>query len=613
MTLRWKLLLAQAPLVAAMLVGAVVGGVTVSSLARRSEDILKDNFRSVLAAQRMKESIERLDSAAMFLLTGRRAAGETPATDHRRRFEQELEVQEGNITEPGEAEATRALRAHWTAYQAKYDRFVRTPRGSKRAGAYFDDLLPAFRAVKDAADVILDINQDAMLRKSDAARQSARRFRLLLVSGALGGCLLGLLVSAVFTARVLRPVSVLAQAARRIGEGDLAARARVTGSDEIAALAGEFNTMAERLQQYRESSLGELLEAQGASQATIDSLPDPVLILDVEGRLTNANRAAETLLRMKVEHGASDSLASADPAIRAVAERVHQHVISGRGTFSPKALEEAFRVLTPDGERHFLPRASPVYSETGNVTGTTLVLQDVTRLLRFDELKNNLVATVAHEFRTPLTSLRMAIHLCTEQTVGPLTDKQADLLFAAREDCERLQNIVDELLNLSRIQAGRIELRTSAVPADALVRAAVDAHRPSAVKKHVELHVEILPGIGDVQADADRVQLVFANLLANAIRHSPEGGAVVIRATPKEGMVRFEVTDEGPGVPWEYHEVIFEKYFQVPGQPSGGVGLGLFISREIVQAHGGQIGLDSDVGKGSTFWFTLRQEEPAPT
>src|SRR6185436_19399903 len=149
-----------------------------------------------------------------------------------------------------------------------------------------------------------------------------------------------------------------------------------------------------------------------------------------------------------------------------------------------------------EGERKLLPRATPVYDEERTVVGTTIVLQDVTRLLRFDELKNNLVATVAHEFRTPLTSMRMAIHLCTEGSVGPLTPKQADLLFAAREDCDRLQTIVDELLDVSRLQEGRPMFQPSRISAEGLVRQAVDAHDSEAGGAKVQLRPEVLPGVG---------------------------------------------------------------------------------------------------------------------
>lgn len=604
MTLRSKLLLAQAPLVLALVLMGVVASAVIGSLGQSSEDILEENYRSVLAAQRMKEAIERMNSGALFMVVGERARGIEQAGLHRQHFEAELRVQEDNITESGEREATRRLRAEWTTYQEALAR-LRDESVERARDVYFRELLPRFERVRAASDAILALNQDTMVRKSDAAKRAASRFNTMVVGLTVVGCILALLMSTTLTTRLLRPLGVLSQTARRLGEGDLEARARVEGNDEIARLSRELNTMADRLAQYRKSSLGELLEAQQASQAAIDSLPDPVLVLGNDGALRHVNLAAESLLKVDLDRGDRDALLGLDPVVRDVIEHMHQHVVSGRGAYAPRGLEESFRLTTPDGDRHLLPRATPVYAEGGAVVGATIVLQDVTRLQRFDELKNDLVATVAHEFRTPLTSLQMAIHLCVEQVVGPLTEKQADLLHTAREDCDRLQSIVNELLDLSRIQSGRVELHREPLEVEAVVEKALEAHRHVAAERHVELRSEVLPGMGHVLADGERIQLVFSNLLTNAIRHSPEQGTVSVRASASAEQIRFEITDQGAGIPWEYHQAIFDKFFRMPGAPAGTAGLGLFITRELVTAHGGEIGLRSEPGRGSSFWFTL--------
>jgi signal transduction histidine kinase len=367
--------------------------------------------------------------------------------------------------------------------------------------------------------------------------------------------------------------------------------------------------MADRLDRYRRSSLGELLLAQQAAQSAIDSLPDPVVVFDANGDVLIVNRAAEGLLGIELGAGSVGALGTVDAALRAVIEQARSHVLGGKGAYVPRGFEDAVRVATDgEGDCYYLARATPVYGEQGGITGATVILQEVTRLHRFDQLKNDLVATVAHEFRTPLTSLRMAIHLCLEQRIGPLTDKQSDLLYAARDDCERLQRIVDELLDLAKIQGGRMQLSLRKVAPRALIDEAVGVHGALAAARNVELAAQVTPALPELAVDRDRIQLVFANLMTNAIRHSPPGAAVHIRGSAANGTVRFEIADQGPGIPRDQREAIFDKFAQGVASP-GGAGLGLSIAREIVTAHGGQIGVDSELGRGSTFWFTIPSQE----
>ena len=605
MKLRTQLLLAQGPLAVALVLVGAVQVFTLSDLVQSGQNILKDNFRSVLAAQRMKEAIERIDSAAMFLVIGERDRGLAQEAQFRPKFEQELVVQEGNITEPGEAEATSQLRQLWTRYQSQVDEFKARRDQDSLKRYYLATLNPSFVAVKDAADVILDLNQDAMVQKSETLRRRGEQARQLTVLGVVAAFIAGLWISSTLTARALRPVSILSQAVGRLGQGDLDARARVDEGGEIGQLAADFNAMADRLKGYRESSLGELLQAQQASQAAIDSLPDPVIIFGADGRILNVNRSADAVLGLSLEAG-GDPLARVNPELREVLEKARAHVLAGKGIYLPRGYEDAVRVDLPDGARFFLPRASPVYAEASGVTAATVILQDVTRLKRFDELKNDLVATVAHEFRTPLTSLRMAIHLLAEGAVGPVNEKQADLLASARQDCERLQGIVDDLLDLSSIQSGRLELQIRPVSATELLSKAIASQQFAADQKDIHLESSVAADLDKIEIDPDRIGLVLNNLLSNAIRHTPEGGRVSIHVGRSEGATRFEVTDTGEGIAPEYQKRVFEKFFRVPGNgATGGAGLGLSISRDIVEAHGGEIGMQSRPGHGSTFWFTV--------
>lgn len=606
MKLRTKLLLAQLPLALALFLVGVLAISTLHRLGGASQTILNENYRSVLAAQRMKESVERMDSAALFKLSGHWEEGAGMASENRKIFEMELAVEEGNVTEPGENEAVKTLHEQWTAYRTGYDGFAGDSDPNRSRAFYFSTLYPLFLEVKESADRVLNLNQDAMVRKSDRVRQIASRMNRLTIGSTVIFAMIGIAISTMLIRRLLRPLSILTQATHRLGEGDLVVRALVEGRDEIARLAEEFNTMAERLEKYRRSSLGELLQSQQTTQAAIDSLPDPVLVFDLEGRLINVNAASEELLGLK--HSAVPDY-GLDRLPREFADAIgnaRAFVLGGKGARVPKSFDEAVRLPSNQGDRWFLVRAHPLHGDEAGIQGVTVLLQDVTRLRRFDELKTDLVSTVAHELRTPLTSLHMAIHLCLDETVGALNEKQGDLLFAAREDCQRLQTMVDDLLDLSRIQSGRVEMKRQPITIGSLLAHALNLHQIGASEKDIRLEIDPSALSDDrVNADPERIGLVFTNLITNAIRHTGPGGSIVLGVVRQNERVRFEIRDTGEGIAPEYQPRVFDKFFRVPGSQTSGVGLGLSICREVIEAHGGEIGVESIPGQGSVFWFVL--------
>jgi HAMP domain-containing protein len=294
MTLHRKLVLAQAPLALGLVLVGMVSAVVTTRLGERSRLILADNYRSVLAAQRMKEALERIDSHAVFMMVrSQPLEARSAIAGHRAIFESELRVQEGNITETSENAVTDRLRAAWNAYRRSIDEYLALPTGQEARGGdggdklstmYFAILQPSFLRVKELAEEILSINQDAMVKKSDGAVESARVFERVVMVAVFLALLLGVVASTTLTSRLLGPLRVVNAAVRRFGGGDLAARAIVQGQDEIAALAVEFNRLAEKLERYRASTLEELIHGQQAAQAAIDGLPDPVLLLDAKGQ-----------------------------------------------------------------------------------------------------------------------------------------------------------------------------------------------------------------------------------------------------------------------------------------------------------------------------------------
>ena len=329
MRLRAKLLLAQLPLAVALF---AVGGIAVWSVATiggQPERILHDNYRSIRAAQQMRESIDRLDTETLKVLVGRRNDAIRQIPLQREYFASALKTETENITEDGEQAAADNLQTSWNEYCENLDHYLAASDESVLTKFYFDNLEPAAARVRESVDKILSINQDAILAKRDEAQNVGNWTGRWLLAVALAALLIGLAASIWLINRLLVPLSLLTQAVSRLEEGDFLARAYVQNKDEIGQLAEQFNAMAERLQDYRNSSLGELLLAQRAAKAVIDSIPDPVIVFLADGRILELNRKAE-LLTGGQSDADSGVLTAMSPELRSAVETAIAHVLQGK-------------------------------------------------------------------------------------------------------------------------------------------------------------------------------------------------------------------------------------------------------------------------------------------
>jgi signal transduction histidine kinase len=231
---------------------------------------------------------------------------------------------------------------------------------------------------------------------------------------------------------------------------------------------------------------------------------------------------------------------------------------------------------------------------------------DVTKFHLLDRLKSDMVSTVSHELKTPLTSVQMAVHLLLEEVVGPLNSKQLELLLAARQDADRILAMINDLLDLTRIEQGRVKLDLEPLAVRDLVGDALDRVQSRAQDAGITMKAKVETGLPDVLVDRDRIEHVFDNLIVNAIQHTDRGDTITVEAMADGNSVRVVVADTGEGIPDEELPRIFEKFYRVPtSRHQGGAGLGLAIVREIIAAHGGRIEVESEAGKGARFTFTL--------
>ncbi len=604
-TLRTKLLIVVMPLLAIM-VGLGLWAITMFwRLGNNIDLILRENYRSVRASQDMKEALERMDSAQWFAIGGKLDLARRQDRENRAKFEASLKVEQRNVTLPGEQEMADDLTRLYAAYTVKSDTFFSLDRGRKAEleRFYFEELQPIFDAIRRRADDVLESNQQNMVDEKDRSRRMAESSTRLMLLALVVSAAVASALAVAASRSILGPIRAVTRAARGMARGDLDQVVPATTRDELGELAEAFNTMARTIRAFRQAGTARLLRAQQAAQSTIDSFPDPVIVVDPSGAVERANPAARRVLGVAPTDDRPAAWTPPPQLREPLAE-----VLGGKVDRRLIQLEHALGYRDDGQERFYLPHVLAIRDEGQHLIGAAVVLTDVTRFRLLDQLKSDMVSTVSHELKTPLTGVQMTVHLLLEEVVGPLNAKQIELLLAARQDSDRLLAIVNDLLDLTRIEQGRVRLDpVASSPAD-LVAAAVGRSGPRAKDLGVELSGSVEPGLPPVSVDLDRVEHVFDNLVGNALAHTPRGGSVKLSAAPEAdpGAVRFDVADTGEGIAPEHLGRIFEKFYRVPGSKvAGGAGLGLAIAREIVAAHGGRIDARSRPGRGTTFAFTL--------
>lgn len=407
-----------------------------------------------------------------------------------------------------------------------------------------------------------------------------------------------------------RPIAELIDGIRRIADHDYSASLRLEGSRELEEASANFNRMARRLAEYHESSVSRLMASKLYMESLINAMSEPIIGLDGERRLLFINKAALALLNLKgdgLTGRSAEEIAMGNDLLRRLVRGLLEEDcpdVAGRK-------KEPLKIYANDKESYF--RVSYIHidmpAQSGvdpTKRGSVIVLQNITEFRELDAAKTTFISTVSHELKTPISAIMMSLQLLEDERVGTLSEDQRRLAEGIRENNERLLNITGELLNMTQVESGKLQLKPKITKPIELIDYAIKANRVQAEKFGIQVEVDYPERIGRLFVDSEKIAWVLTNLLSNAIRYSYENGRVIIGARQKdERSVEMFVRDFGKGIDPRYHESIFEHYFRVPGTKVQGTGLGLSISRDFVEAHGGKLAIDSEIGKGSTFTMTL--------
>lgn len=579
MKIKVKLTLGVGLLFLMIILLAAVGARYINALKTDTENILVANYNTLDYSRQMLLALdEDMTSEASI-----------------KKFNTHLNKQQKNITEIGEREITERLSGDFEKLKANPNKM---------------ELYISLR--KDLSDLML-INMQAIERKSNIAKQTAKTANLwIAITGTL--CFMiafSLLIN--LPGNIANPVKELTESIKQIADKKYSQRVHFESNNEFGELATSFNTMAEKLEEYNNSNLAKLMREKTRIETLINNMHDPVIGLDENKKIIFANGEALKIAGLKQEEVVgknSQELSVHNDLIRSLLQE-----LSYEGGSGNKPEKKPLKIFADGKESYFEKEiltisVVPTGEQTPQVIGHVIILRNITSYKELDFAKTNFIATVSHELKTPISSIKMSSQLLENEKVGSLNPEQKNLVESINEDATRLLKITAELLNMTQVESGNIQLGILPAEPKKILEYAINANKTQAEERKIKFEIASPENISQVLADSEKTAWVLTNLISNAIRYSYENAIIYLTIKETENKIQFSVKDTGQGIAPQYISKIFERYFRVPGSQKDGTGLGLSISKEFIEAQGGAIKVQSDFGAGSIFTIELNKSIP---
>jgi PAS domain S-box-containing protein len=573
MKIKTKLRLGIGILFTMILVLSAVGVHNINALKNDTKNILADNYNTLEYCKNMIASLD--------VIRQKKSGFDD--------FVKNLDLQKKNITEPGEGEATEKI-------SRQLAQLKENPR----------DVNLHLLLISDISR-IMELNMAAIQRKSDIAEKTAKTANQWIVITSTLCFILGMTLFVNLPGNIANPVRELTNSIREIAAKNYSQRVYYRGKNEFGELANSFNTMAEKLEEYNSSNLSKILIEKMRTETLINNMHEPVIGLDENKMVLFINNEALKISGLRADEIIGKSavdIAVGNDLLRSLVDDLTQ---TEKLDIKPPA---PLKIYADNKESYFEKEIvsisiTPTGERDKRQIGHVIILKNITPFKELDFAKTNFIATVSHELKTPISSIKMSLLLLENQNTGHINLEQQQLIESIKEDSDRLLKITGELLNMSQVETGNIQLNIQQSRPEQILEYALEAVKVQAEQKQVELMVEKEENLPDVKADTEKTAWVLINFLTNAIRYSQQQGHIQIQIKQHEKGIQFSVKDDGKGIDSRYRSKIFNRYFQVPGSAKSGTGLGLAISKEFIEAQGGLIGVNSEIGMGSTFFFEL--------
>lgn len=578
----------------------------IESLNKASQTILKDNYLSIESANKMIDNLDIIDNSQVILSSDSyrdKTVFQNEYKESKSIFEKSLSISEGNITETGEREVLQNLRKEYQSYISK----IESADSSGTGNRYTMELLPSYKKVKQFCYELLNLNEKAMLRKNDEVKNISRDTEIYMLAITAVSLFLVLVIILKAPGTIIQPIYELTKKVGAISEKKYSERIEVKSENEVGMLALSFNKMAEKLSEYEKSNVEKLIAEKKRAEAIVDNMRDAIIVLDENNDLILMNNVGSELLGLsgkEVIGKSASSIADSNNLFKNIFEEKDklQDVFSGEN-------KNYLRIINKDKEEFYLRDYTDVLDANGNRIGVIIVLKNVTGFKELDEIKSGFVATVSHELKTPLAAINMSLRLLNDSRIGELNAEQKKLTEEMKNEIRRLLKMVNELLNLSKIESGGEAYNYQFISVDELIDASVTPMLMQFEQNKVEFNFNIEKNLPKLKIDVNKIAWVIINLLNNAVRYTKTEGKITLSVSREKEFIKFSLKDNGIGIKPEHIGRIFQKFVQLNKSNMEnqykGVGLGLAIAKEFIEAHKGTIKVISEYNKGSEFIFYL--------
>ncbi len=584
---------------------SILGIIFINQLALKSKGTIVENYNSVDYMLIMINSLDDMNSYQITALRGEKTKiREEDYTLSKKICENNLQLETNNITESGEGELVNELHSAYRDYLSIFEKL----KSSSTVSAEDLDLFrEKFSAVRNKVNSIYRINMDAIIKKNGDLQSTADDVIIYMTIVAAISILIGLSFILSFPSRIIGPIKELTAKIKAISERKYDQKLAVSSDDELGELASAFNVMAERLKSYEAKHIDQLLFEQKRLETVVHNFEDGILITDENRKVVLVNNMILQITGLNeadILHKYLPDIAANNDLIKEVYANVQQKTSDSDAEFKP------MRILQNGKEYYFNLETEEIitYAESEKketFIGNLILLKNVTRFQERDRAKTNLLATASHEFKTPLSAINLSLKLLEDKRIGELNAEQKEVIRGLRQQSGRLSRVINELLDYSQIESGNIRLKFNPVKPDLIVDIGLSTLMMQVAEKDINIQTEIEENLPEIKVDLEKLAFVFINILNNALRYSRKGGVIKINVSRAVDEVKFSIKDDGPGISKEDQDKLFKRYTQVGNKTKEGWGLGLAISKEFIQAQDGKIWVESEMGKGSRFTFSL--------